>query len=1145
MEAAVDERLFELKEMDADEDHSPSIIDAQEVTNLIGKNRTNGASMHRYKGPLSATYRSNGHPKHSGGLLADEAEDDDDRDEIRHVTGEDGASSPADSVEIIDLCSQEAMDVTPPEEAMEQELEADDSQLPSTDEELFDAPPSFERAAKRRATSPPEALEESQSLKKPPVGAITLGASIVPVSAPDDGNGGPAAKKRRFAAVRKSAKCGICDNCRNPHWKKACIEVRKAQETGGQEPVQKTGIKTAPPSKPSASARPSTTPTAGADSAYFSEDRFLSSMGKIMASSGGVMHANHVPVLIDLMKRAGTWGQRRAVLSALEKSSSEVQKEVVRQKGLLTLQKWFSEAVEGKREKTLQNLMKALDALPMTLAALSPPCELGKLVGKLRKAEGMEAVRPQAQGLVTKWKAIVEKSNAAPIAKAAAVAATASAKAKATTAAADAKITAATDAAKKTKSASVTTAVATTTTSSLAPSVAAAGATPAASNKKRALGEDGDIFRDADKKRADAVARQHHTHEPATSNKPDNVPHHKPTLSSIARPSPIGVIGKSKSDLGPVRSTSSSLFATSSSLGNTFSAPPPLLSGAERARHRAKEAAARIPSPEPGPRKEKRKNVKWLDGESLEAIRWFRRADPPVAAQRDVDDSAPEAAPPSPPRFASAAKKEHLSEAKALKAHREQEDTEQAQFRERLELMRIGISWSDPPLIAAAVAAQHTIAAGEQSTEIAAAILRRKKYPPAVYLTSDAVPQTPSEPADRADRGRHQSHHAIARIPLSMEEARALQAQQTAAAAAAPPLPVFHQPQPHEAYYSQPQQQPQLQQQPPPMQQQQQQQQPPQQGFGYHQQEYLPPGYQTAPPSASAPAPGPQSYQGQGRPYQEHGNYGGGGQLHGGAPVHQQYPLPHAPQQLAQHPPPVSTTVPMTNQALPLQPSTVAPQRTAALPALPLDLSAAIAQLAASGALESVSNSQQQQGHHGAPQQQQPFVPAVSHHQQSSPQQHHQHHHHSHQHHQLQHQTQHHQPHVHQPPITTQGHGPPMQQQSKKLPPGQKRTILPPGLQPMLGLHRASQAQAQGSKQPHVMVGLHRPAQQAEQAQQAPLSAAGARPQGHQPGRNATACRFFNSPSGCKNGDNCRFAHVQNMALDSSSVMVDRVFGKI
>ena len=91
----MDERLFELKEMDADEDHSPSIIDAQEVTNLIGKNRTNGASMHRYKGPLSATYRSNGHPKHSGGLLADEAEDDDDRDEIRHVTGEDGASSPA------------------------------------------------------------------------------------------------------------------------------------------------------------------------------------------------------------------------------------------------------------------------------------------------------------------------------------------------------------------------------------------------------------------------------------------------------------------------------------------------------------------------------------------------------------------------------------------------------------------------------------------------------------------------------------------------------------------------------------------------------------------------------------------------------------------------------------------------------------------------------------------------------------------------------------------------------------------------------------------------------------------------------------------------------------------------------------------
>jgi len=609
-------------------------------------------------------------------------------------------------------------------------------------------------------------------------------------------------KKTRFAPVRKGGKCGTCENCLNPRWKKACIEVRKAQETAAAAATGNgnSGARAVKPPKPAvsaAAAKPVKKPTAAPAAAApvttakpLSSEAFANSLGKLMASGGSIVQPSHVPILIDLMKRANTWGQRQSILSTMVKSIQDVLSEIVQQKGLLILQKWFSEAIEGKRAKSLSSLMTTLDAMPISVAALSSPCELGKLVGNLRKApEELDALKPQAAALVKKWKAIVQRGDAivsVPVEKAVTAAAAATAKAAAAAAetkAAASKAAATIDAVKqKTK----------------LPSISLATASNITSSSK--LGDDVDLFGAADKRRAGAAAvpkpktdtvKVHS--KPGTTNRKPMLAARKKAVDSSASQSTsssllpsvsvssLSSLGGSTGGGGGGSTSSGAVFGpTSSSGGLSFgSHMPVMMTAADRARQRAKEAAARVPSPEPAPRKEKKKKLVWKDVNEIESIRWFRKADPPSAAKKDADDSAPPAAfedtkePSPPPQFASAAKKEHLSEAHALRAHRQEEDEFRANYIELLARMVPDIEWYSPPMIAAATAAAGgtTIATGEQSYEIAAARARRAGMHPGA-----PVPTYPVE-ANETDRGRPQPLQSIQRIPLSTEEAQLWAAQ--------------------------------------------------------------------------------------------------------------------------------------------------------------------------------------------------------------------------------------------------------------------------------------------------------------------------------------------------------------------------------
>jgi hypothetical protein len=191
--------------------------------------------------------------------------------------------------------------------------------------------------------------------------------------------------------------------------------------------------------------------------------------------------------------------------------------------------------------------------------------------------------------------------------------------------------------------------------------------------------------------------------------------------ASSGAPPQTDVARVSASPFSSLGGLGSGVTVVGSGGGGLSLALPTVGSGFGGAKERAAAAARRVPSPEPQPRKEKGKKVSWQKDDAMVGVRWFRKVgpstvrptrhfslnfmwrsstaksmlerscalsarlqniascsqdDPPSAAQRDatvdgpVGAAAAAARAASPPKFESAAKKEHLSEAAALRQHR-------------------------------------------------------------------------------------------------------------------------------------------------------------------------------------------------------------------------------------------------------------------------------------------------------------------------------------------------------------------------------------------------------------------------------------------------------------------------------------------
>lgn len=251
--------------------------------------------------------------------------------------------------------------------------------------------------------------------------AVSRPAAQLPTTSPSsDSDTGPAKsgpkRKQLFPKTRASERCGKCENCLNPQRKKACMEVRRRQEEmlkqqqlGGAAAQLQRGGSTASSAAPKAAA-PAAKPAAAGSAAP--SDPFTQKVQAMLAPNGGVRDTKHVTTLLQLLQSAKGMPQRITLLAVLQRSAPEVLSAAVRGRALLSLQTWLTEFVAAQKSGPAGKVLNCLAKLPITTAALKPPCELGKVVGKLRKDESLDAAtKEQAKALVAKWKQIVEAEN--------------------------------------------------------------------------------------------------------------------------------------------------------------------------------------------------------------------------------------------------------------------------------------------------------------------------------------------------------------------------------------------------------------------------------------------------------------------------------------------------------------------------------------------------------------------------------------------------------------------------------------------------------------------------------------------------------------------------------------------------------------
>jgi hypothetical protein len=521
-------------------------------------------------------------------------------------------------------------------------------------------------------------------------------------------------RRRTFKGRSKpSEKCGTCKNCMNPHWKQKCV-LLKGKKEGNMPASTSAGSKEA--------------------KSESENDVFVEELRRVLAEDGGIRGVEKVSQFLALTKRASEWGQRLAMLRVLQNSTKPVLETVVGSEGLLVLERWLNDAIVAKRIKFISESLTTLTRLPITLQSLKKPCEIGKAVGKLRKYEDLsEDVKSQARILVAKWKSLVGHKAPGPPSE---------------------------TAVKQEKS------------------------IPKADSQKAARPklDDDDIFIPKTKPTSLSAQAQHSTKRVVTSNAAQ-LQGRDTKKTEVARvsASPLDSITmdsspkfKKSQQIAPSEAPSTSKAATKSSGG------PIVLFGPISARQRARMAADKIPDEPPRQKKQINKKITWPADESLVDVRWFLQKQAPVMAKKDAgsdEEEAIEAAEeeelPEHKNFVSAARKEHQSEAIALKEHREHESKEREVLMERLNLMRASVLWRDAPLLQATILTDNEVALGEDSTEKTRLAAVRHGIKPKMYLCLSEAPPNPEEPPQGSSIPP-QPLELLTKIPLSVEEARQL-----------------------------------------------------------------------------------------------------------------------------------------------------------------------------------------------------------------------------------------------------------------------------------------------------------------------------------------------------------------------------------
>eukprot|EP00889_Picochlorum_renovo_P003883 jgi/Picre1/30913/NNA_006272.t1 len=529
---------------------------------------------------------------------------------------------------------------------------------------------------------------------------------------PESAAGTSAPKRTRTFKGRSkpSEKCGKCKHCLNPHWKQRCLEAKQGDARAVENPSN-------------------------------NGDSFVAMLGHILRSDGGVDGVDKLPRLLRLFESATEWGHRRALLKVLHNSGADLHKAFIANKGLMKVETWLDKAISEGRSKFVADALSALALLPITLADLRKPSELGRMVGKLRKSDFEESIRSQARILIAKWKAL-----------------------------ADVKPTSSTPAQHK-------------------PIAASAAKQNASESKNKVEPQKKKSRNKAWEKQISSVPSRRRN--PVTNPMLHNVSvllH--PMLQNHKLPGPKEALPSQ--DQSPAKSYTPLLAPANTALAANLAS----LTASER----AKLAADSVPEE---PKRQKRKlsvkKLRWAPEEELTAVRLFLKHQPPCkvsADPNDDDDGAPQedkrdvASDVGHESFERAAKQQHHSEAQALKDFKAQEEEERKVVEERLRTMKPGTEWRDPPMIPQDIFEEcGTAASGEESTERVARKKQWEGVPQVTYSSIQQAPPCPAEPPVGASMPL-QPLHLVPKIPLSVEEARMLASARTVTAKKPPVVPM-------------------------------------------------------------------------------------------------------------------------------------------------------------------------------------------------------------------------------------------------------------------------------------------------------------------------------------------------------------------
>lgn len=550
--------------------------------------------------------------------------------------------------------------------------------------------------------------------------------------------------------------------------------------------------------RPQADEQPSTSYGAADSSNALSLNNQLRSL---LNAGGGLKSDAELEPYFKLCLKANTWDRRRALLAALHAASQEVLSAFVSQRGMhRVLEGWLEEALAAKTNaQCVSNILTTLSRLPATKEALIKPCTLPIIVNNITKNADVDSrTISESRMIIAKWRKLFPSKKKQQLAASSGP-----------------------HQAQKPKGAPGAVADGVKTSQQQTkPEKAQEQSEPGKPRKRKSdsnnnqLFEDVDVFaaqkRSANTQETSSDARKIISASTANTGAAKGTTRvrvvasnaalsqtnksQQPKATQVARVSanPLDMLGMRQ---GEEDSATAPPEVPKRQRRIALSRAPDPLPATATAAERAKAAADRVPDDPPREKKvlpPTKRKVVWADGwgpqtapahpEKLIAERTFLKDDPPDRASADaVFDERARAAiagaqqdlHTAHQQFEIAARKQHHSEAQALKEFKAMEDKERREVEQRVRELRPSFPWGVPPNIPREIleglGKRLQPARGGESTEVS----NRKRVRHSLQPASHAL-ESPEEPPPGSNVPIRPLH-LIRKIPLSIEEASSAQ----------------------------------------------------------------------------------------------------------------------------------------------------------------------------------------------------------------------------------------------------------------------------------------------------------------------------------------------------------------------------------